>query len=70
MIISGAVLADHFISQNLMDYIYLGGRPHLGEQLYEIAKVLMILRECIVELEQFYLGLPPVLIQSKWWSKP
>jgi hypothetical protein len=70
MIISGAVLADRFISQHLTDYIYLGGKPHLGDRLYEIAKVLTILKECIVELEQFYSGLPPVPNQSHRRSKP
>ena len=70
MIISGAVFADRFISQHLTDYIYLGGKPHLGSRLYEIAKVLTILRECIIELEHFYVGFPPVPIQSKRQSKP
>jgi hypothetical protein len=62
MIISSAVFADRFISQHLTDYIYLSGKPHLGNRLYEIAKVLTILRECIIELEHFYVGLPPVPI--------
>ena len=70
MIISGAVLADRFIFQRLTDYIYLGGKPHLGDRLYEIAKVLTILKECIVELEQFYSGLPPVPNQFHRRSKP
>ena len=44
LIISGAVFADRFISQHLTEYYFLGGMPHLNNQMYEIARVLKTLK--------------------------
>jgi hypothetical protein len=68
--ISDSVLPDWFISQHLTDYIYPSGLPHLGKRLGEIAYVLRILKESIIELEPFYVGLHSVSPQSKRRSNP
>jgi serine/threonine protein kinase len=62
MIVSGAVFTDHFISQHLTEYIFLGGTPQFNERIYEIAKVLKALKLCLGELEEFYANLAPTTL--------
>lgn len=57
--IAGAVFADRFISQNLTDYLYIGGSPFVGPRVNEIGKVFRILKECLADLERYYLELTP-----------
>jgi hypothetical protein len=59
LIISGAVFVDRFISQNLTDYLYLGGSPYIDTRVREIAKVLQVLKECLADLDRYYSELSP-----------
>ena len=61
MSISGAIFTDRFVSQRLTDYVYLGavGMADFSSRLYEIAKLLQVLKVCITELREFYSTLLP-----------
>ena len=72
MIISGAVFADRLISQYLTEYIFLGGTPQLNERIYEITKVLKVLKLCLGELDEFCKPSPyyfPFILPWKATSK-
>ena len=57
--ISGAVFTDRFVSQPLVDYMFLGGTPYLNDRIYDTAKILRVLKACLLNLNQFYAALPP-----------
>lgn len=57
--ISGAVFTDRFISQPFMEYMFLGGTPYLNERIYDVAKILRVLKSCLLDLRRFYTELLP-----------
>ena len=58
MMVSGAVFADSIIVQRLTDYIALGSHPTDPDRgLRRVAQILVTLKECIQDLEQFYKGI-------------
>jgi len=61
-LVSGAVYADHLISQRLTDYVYLGPistRFNLAQKTRQVAHILRALKEGLHELEHFYGNLKP-----------
>ncbi len=57
--ISGAVFTDRFVSQPFVEYMFLGGTPYLNDRIYDVAKVLRVLKSCLLDLRRFYTELPP-----------
>ena len=57
--ISGAVFTDRFVSQPLVEYMFLGGTPYLNDRIYDIAKILRVLKSCLLDLRRFYTELLP-----------
>jgi hypothetical protein len=42
-----------------MEYMFLGGTPYLNDRVYDIAKILKVLKSCLLDLRRFYAELPP-----------
>jgi hypothetical protein len=57
--ISGAVFTDRFVSQPFMEYMFLGGTPYLNDRIYDVAKILRVLKSCLLDLRRFYTELLP-----------
>jgi len=62
--ISGAVFTDRFVSQPFTDYMFLGGTPYLNDRIYEIAKILRVLKSSLIDLKGFYAKLAPPIPSS------
>src|SRR6202167_4652725 len=57
--ISGAAFTDRFVSQPLVEYMFLGGTPYLNDRIYDVAKILRVLKSCLQDLRRVYTELPP-----------
>ena len=42
-----------------MEYMFLGGTPYLNDRIYHIAKILRVLKSCLLDLRKFYTELLP-----------
>ncbi len=68
--ISGAVFTDRFVSQPFMEYVFLGGTPYLNDRIYDIAKILRVLKPCLLDLRRFYVELFPPKPSSPSMPQP
>src|SRR5260221_11343744 len=68
--ISGAVFTDRFVSQPFMEYVFLGGTPYLNDRIYDIAKILRVLKSCLLDLRRFYVELSPPKPSSPSMPQP
>ncbi|KAF9476230.1 hypothetical protein BDN70DRAFT_897494 [Pholiota conissans] len=76
--VAGAVFADHFISERLTDYIFIGPKPTLDERssldegARRIAQLLRTLTICFQDLKLYYSQLrsPPRYRKSRLPSSP
>jgi hypothetical protein len=61
MVILGAVVVDdRYMCYHLTDFMYLGSSfMHLEDRVRRTAKVLRVLKSCLLELEIFYTNLLP-----------
>ena len=63
--ISGAVFTERFVVERFTDYIYLGPLPSggvesdMGRSIRRVANILVTLRTCMDELEDYYRNLKP-----------
>ena len=57
--ISGAVFTDRFVSQPFVEYMFIGGTPYLNDRIYDVAKILRVLKSCLLDLRRFYTELTP-----------
>lgn len=71
IIVNGAIFTDKLVSERLTpDYFYIGPRPlpggdsDLEHGVERVAQILQVIKECLDELEQFYVNLKPTPLQG------
>jgi hypothetical protein len=68
--ISGAVFTDRFVSQPLVEYLFLGGSPYINDRIYEVARILRVFKSCLLDLKMFYVKLLPPNPSSRSTGRP
>jgi len=53
-----------------MEYMFLGRTPYLNDRIYDIAKILRVLKSCLLNLRRFYTELLPPNPYSPLTSTP